>query len=73
MTEDELDLVETDDLIDALARRFAGLVLVTMKDLGETEGTCVYWRGGRIQAIGLLHEGIEQMNQEKSRHKDPRD
>lgn len=56
MSDDDLDLVETDELIDALERRFSGGVLFAgTRELTEDDtATHVYFRGGVVVALGLL-------------------
>lgn len=57
MTPEELDLVSTNDLMAALARRSSVAVVATlrpMKNGGEEDfETVVNWSGGSIQAFGL--------------------
>lgn len=57
MTEDELDLIETSERIDALQRRLgpSGACLVaTLQDRTNTdEAASIYYRGGWMNAIGL--------------------
>lgn len=54
MTDDELSLVETTRLIDALGRRFSGVLVVTVKTLGKDgDGATTFWRGGWVTALGL--------------------
>jgi hypothetical protein len=55
MTDDELDLVETDQLVEALHRRFDCVVLGTVTHLNtDQEERGIYWRGGFIAAVGLV-------------------
>lgn len=54
-TDDELDLVETEHLFDALSRRFDVVVLATTKNRGdETASDQVHWGGGLTNAPGLV-------------------
>jgi hypothetical protein len=53
-TDEELDLVETERLMDALYRRFDCVLIGTLagrNDQAEERG--VYWRGGFVTAMGL--------------------
>ena len=63
MTNDELDLVETQELFDALMRRMDGCVMVTYRNESEhADLTQFYWKGSMILANGLLHEGLRSLN-----------
>lgn len=54
MTDDELDLVDTELLVDTLGRRFKGCLVVTVREHnGGGDGATTYWRGGWVQAVGL--------------------
>ena len=55
MTPADLDLIETDVILDALYRRFdGGVLLVTNKRMSKTgEDNNVYYCGGRVMAMGL--------------------
>ncbi len=54
MTDDDLDLVETSALIDALKRRYDVIVIGMVKDLDdEREAREVYYRGGFTSALGI--------------------
>lgn len=56
MTEDELDLVETDDLIMALQRRNRATLIVIVKDDEKDDAFSVErcnYSGGHIYALGL--------------------
>lgn len=56
MNNDELDLVETENLIDALYRRlgpYGSVLVVINKDFRETTAVTPYYRGGWIPALGL--------------------
>lgn len=53
-----LDLCSNQELVDELARRSDGLVVLTMNSLSSTEeGFNMWFRGGRIIALGLLERG----------------
>lgn len=56
MSDDELDLIETEDLLDVLERRFkGGVVLVGLVDRGDgTTNTHCYYRVGLPIALGLI-------------------
>lgn len=54
----DLELATIDDIANELNRRFRGVLLVVTGaadgEIGdEEEGTCLIWRGGAIQALGL--------------------
>lgn len=53
-----LDLYPSQDLINELAKRSDGLVVLTMNAISsEQEGFNMWFRGGRIIALGLLERG----------------
>jgi hypothetical protein len=55
VSEDELDLVETDRLIEAIKRRFDCIIIGTVENLGNAgEARGMAWRGGFTTALGLL-------------------
>lgn len=74
MSEDELDLVETEALVDALHRRQGenGAVLVALlqKENGD-ENTGLYWRNGSLQALGLAVWAADFLTRYKSQKLDP--
>jgi hypothetical protein len=54
----ELDLVETRDLLDALSRRNKAILVVEMREVGdESDGAAVWYRGGWIAAGGSRRSG----------------
>lgn len=56
MTDDELDLVETEVLVETLARRYrSGVVLIGTADATRSStDTHVWFRGGPTISFGLL-------------------
>jgi len=55
MTPSDLDLVETDDLLNALYRRYDTIVFMGCKDRGETAyETKVEWRGNHVTGLGMV-------------------
>lgn len=66
MTDDDLDLIETEALIDALGRRKRAVLVVTLGDVngkvGEnSEGAVTYWRGGWMTAVGLARFAVHDI------------
>lgn len=61
VTSDELDMVETIDLIDALGRRSKHLLVVQCLDRGGDAMT-TYYRNGWVGALGLAHYAIHDLN-----------
>lgn len=59
MTNEDLDQIETEVLVDALHRRFPnGCVVLGERRLTKTEnGTDIFWRGGTTACMGLLRYG----------------
>ena len=57
MTQDELDLVDADDLIKALARRYDAVVVGCCVDMGGDQGTdyLLRYTGRDFEALGLAH------------------
>jgi hypothetical protein len=54
MTPDELDLIETEELLRALARRFDAYLFVLMKQRSDSaEERGLYYAGGLITAVGM--------------------
>ncbi len=54
MTDDELDLVETDALVAALHRRYDAVVIGAVASLNKAdEERVMYWRGGFVGALGI--------------------
>lgn len=50
-----LDLVPTEDIIEALRRRFECLIVTGYRDLdSKSDERILEWRGSSITAIGLL-------------------
>lgn len=67
MNDDELSLIETTKLIDALGRRFDGVLVVTVKTLGNNgDGATTHWRGGWVQALGLARFAEHDISTAKS-------
>lgn len=62
MTNEQLDLIETRHLVDALGRRFKHVLVVTCVDRGG-EGMTTYFRGGFIAALGLCRYAENDMLQ----------
>lgn len=55
MTDDELDMVETDLLLDSLGRRNLCVVLIEVfAPEPGAECACVSFRGGYFQALGAV-------------------
>lgn len=61
MTDEELDLVETDDLVNAIARRNHSIVVLALSDPDSsdpdkdtTEETRSWYTGWRVTAVGLV-------------------
>jgi hypothetical protein len=53
-----LDLYSSRELVDELAKRSDGLVILTLNALSpDEEGFNMWFRGGRIIALGLLERG----------------
>jgi hypothetical protein len=77
MTDDDLDLIETQRLVDALYRRTGtrGGVLVSMTGLYEEkdETRDLFWRGGRVLAKGLAVEAWDALNRMGGAPADPED
>ena len=62
MTDEELDLVETNQLVNALHRRSTCTVLMMnfiLRDGHET--MTAYYRGGQFNCLGLLQVGIQDL------------
>jgi len=56
MTDDDLDLVATDELLSAIGRRYDVLVVLGLRDLNTTEEErLAHWTGSAIASLGLLH------------------
>lgn len=56
MTDEDLDLIETERLVDALGRRFDTILFVTTRAQNSGgDGAAVWWRGGWVAALGLAH------------------
>lgn len=54
MTNDDLDMIPTDDLMAALTRRFDAHLCVLVKDRGNSsEERGLYYSGGLITSIGM--------------------
>lgn len=57
-SDNPLDLYSSQDLVNELAKRSDGLVVLTMNSLSPNEeGFNMWFRGGRIIALGLLERG----------------
>lgn len=62
MTPDELDMVETEALMQALARRCDGLVCIVTTDRNQQrESSWVWYSGGWVKALGLVEFGKQEM------------
>lgn len=62
MTEDELDMIDTEEIFKALQRRFAAVVLCVLEDLdSEREEARVFWSGGKYQALGLATDAVDRI------------
>lgn len=64
MTEDELDLVETKDLIEALRRRYTGVLVLTLaaeKNDPEHELKSIFYHGGLSACLGLMEYAKHRM------------
>lgn len=63
-----LELVTTEELWDEIAKRHSGAVLITITDISATqEGHQVWYRGGRLQAIGMLEQAKGDLCELKTR------
>lgn len=62
MSDDDLDLVETTVLVDALYRRLGphgALVVISLHDrTADQEGTKVSYRGGWCTCLGMMVEQV---------------
>lgn len=60
MSELDLELVSTDDLIDELAKRWEGLIVLGTKDLGSNvqyqNRSVLRLQGGTVRCLGLLED-----------------
>ena len=55
MTSEELDLVDTEELLNAIKRRFDGGVIVLYRDKSDTiEVERTVWWGGVFRCLGLV-------------------
>lgn len=62
MTDDDLDLIETERLVDALGRRFDTILFVTSRQQNTGgDGAAVWWRGGWVAALGLAQFAIHDI------------
>jgi hypothetical protein len=55
ITEDDLDLVSMDSLVDAIKRRNDGCIIITERNKsinGSEHG--IAWKGGTVLALGLV-------------------
>jgi hypothetical protein len=74
VTDDELDLIETKDLLDALSRRNKAVLVVELREVGdEDDGACVWYRGGWVTALGLAVFAADQIQHDDTRDIDARD
>ena len=71
MAPEELDLVSTDDLTNALARRSEGCVVIFHQRLeGKGDIFEIRWRGGLVLAMGLVERGRLRLKTEALKHVD---
>jgi hypothetical protein len=62
MTPDELDLVDTDDLLAAIHRRCEAFVYLGMHERNdEADERHIYFGGGVISALGLVAWGKHKL------------
>lgn len=61
MSDDELDLVETSDIVDALHRRASGGAVIVAIENKSTTATGIYYRGSELAAIGLCEAVKEHL------------
>lgn len=63
-TATDLSLVSTDDLWEELSDRYDGCAMMaTWRRTGKKEATQGFYKGGFVQAIGLLRIGLERLLQ----------
>lgn len=67
MDDDDLDLIETGVLFDALNRRFdRGVLLAALDDVSDgEEGFRFYYGGGRCTAIGMAQRVAHELTVEQ--------
>ncbi len=68
-----LELVETDDLIEELMGRFDSAVFAGLKDRGPTTNECIRYRGQRITNIGLAYRLQFHINERIEESYEPTD
>lgn len=74
MTDDDLDLIETERLVDALGRRHDTILFVTTRQQGSGgDGAATWWRGGWVAALGLAQFAIHEITHGESRYRDRAD
>lgn len=64
----EIDLFTTDQLINALGRRFKHVLVATSGEYDDTPGKMgsrVHWRGGPIAALGLAEYAKDRILHEE--------
>jgi hypothetical protein len=68
MTDHELELVPTDDLIEELWRRCdAGIVCLQMRPTAGESAERLQWHGGAFNAIGMARWAEKRFYQEAGR------
>lgn len=68
ISKDELDLVDTDELVAALRRRSEGSVIVLLHDVSqENEAVQIMINGGETIALGLIHRVRAHLEQRKAK------
>lgn len=73
MSDDDLDLIETERLVDALGRRCKSLLFVEVRDRNGTDGAAVWWRGGWMAALGACRYAEHFMLSEPGKSMDHED
>ena len=75
MSDDDLDLIETERLVDALGRRFESILFVsTRKQDGSGDCAATWWRGGWVAAVGLAQFAVHDItHSENNRYRSRED
>ncbi len=74
MTDDELDLVESERLWDALGRRHDGILYVwNARQNTGGDGAMVGWRGGWIHALGMAQFAVAKLSHDNQNARTERD
>jgi hypothetical protein len=73
VTDDDLDLIETERLVDALGRRCESLLFVEVRNRNGTDGAAVWWRGGFMAALGACRYAEHFMLSEPKKDFDTND